>query len=158
MDVEYSIDRKAYETDCQTDNLIEITEKLKEMMQRADDETSWKDLKEEMLSLIIDSEENVKGLRKSVDGLFSAYGYYSRFTKKLYSFGNLGDFDDARRKIEDKPIEGNEKLYNEFIAQLEKEMSCHYTAAEIKSKLDYYMKDEKSDYSIIYGMGRYVNH
>jgi len=158
MDVEYSIDRKAYEADCQTDNLIEITEKLKDMMQNADDETSWKDLKEEMLSLITDSEENAKGLRKSVNGIFSAYGYYSPFLKKLYSFEDLGNFDYARREIEDKPVEGNEKLYNEFIAQLEKEISCNYTAEEIKSKLDYYMKDEKSDYSIIRGMGRYVNH
>ncbi len=158
MDVEYSIDRKAYETDSHTDNLIEITKKLKEIMLNADDEMCWKDLKEEMISLINASEENANGLRKSVDGLFSAYGYYSPFLKNLYSFQNLGDFDDARRKVENKPIEGNEGLYNNFLAQLEKEMSCNYTAEEIKSKLDYYMKDEKSDYSIIYGMGRYVNH
>ena len=48
MDVEYSIDRKAYETDSHTDNLIEITKKLKEIKSYRNDKIK-KDLALKML-------------------------------------------------------------------------------------------------------------
>ena len=127
-------------------------------MQNADDEMCWKDLKEEMLSLIKASEETAHGLRNSVDGLFFEYGYYSRFFKKLYSYRDIDNLYDAYCKIIEIPIEGNEKVFNDFLAKLEKQYSCNYNADEIKSKLKYYLEDKNSDYSIIDGMGKYLNH